>query len=149
MQRSLYHNEATNDNEILNTEVPDGIDGQVKDITERCMTTCGRAAGTRAKIRSRARKEGSVQEVRGCYKQFAEAKHHEYRSWVDKKVFDIDMRKVKPKNCVTGRWVLNIKTDKQGKFLKAKARWALRDFQDIQKEYLQTDPLPPQDLDFG
>ena len=30
-------------------------------------------------------------------------------------------------------------TDKQGNFLRAKARWVLRGFQDKQKEYLQTD----------
>ena len=105
------------------------------------MATCGKAAGTSAKMRSRARKEASAQEVRGYYnKQFAEAKHLDYRSWIDNEVFDlIDMRKVKPRNYVTGRWVLAIKTDKQGNFLRAKARWVLRGFQDKQKEYLQTD----------
>ena len=77
-------------------------------------------------MRSRARKEASAQEVRGYYKQFAEAKHLEYKSWVDNEVFDlIDMRKVKTKNYVPRRWVLTIKTDKQGNFLKAKARWVL------------------------
>ena len=49
------------------------------------------------------------------------------------------MRKFKPKNYVTGRWVLTIKTDKQGNFFRAKARWVLRGFQDKQKDYLQTD----------
>ena len=72
--------------------------------------------------------------------EVAEAKHLEYKSRVDNEVFDlIDMRKVKPKKDVTGRWVFTIKTDKQGNFLKAKARWVLRDFQDTQKEYQQTD----------
>ena len=103
------------------------------------MATCGSAAGTRAKMRSRARKEASTQEVRGYYKQLAEAKHLEYRSWVDNEVSDlIDLRKVKPRNFVTGRWVLTIKTDKQGNFFKAKARCVLRGFQDKQKEYQQT-----------
>ena len=91
-------------------------------------------------MRSRARKEASAQEVRGYGKQFAEAKHLGCRSCGDNKVFDlIDLRKVKPRNYVTGRWVLTIKTDKQGNFLRAKARWVLRGFQDKQKEYLQTD----------
>ena len=64
----------------------------------------------------------------------------EYGSWVDNEVFDlIDMSKVKPRIFVTGRWVLTIKTDKQGNFLRAKARWVLRGFQDKQKEYQQTD----------
>ena len=49
------------------------------------------------------------------------------------------MRKIKSRNSVTGRWVLTIKTEKQGNFLKAKARWVLRGFHDKQKEYQQTD----------
>ena len=90
------------------------------------MTACGKAAGIRAKRRSRARKEASAQEVRGYYKQFAEAKHQEYKSWVDNEVFHlVDLRKVKPSIYVTGRWVLTITTDKQGNFLNAKARWVL------------------------
>ena len=86
VQRSLFFNEAPNGYEIIKTEVPNGVDGQTRDMLERCMTTCGRAAGTRAKMRSRARQEASAQEVKGCYKQFAEAKHLENRSWVDNKV---------------------------------------------------------------
>ena len=50
-----------------------------------------RQAGTRAKMRSRARKEASAQEVRGYCKQFAEAKHLEYKSWVDSEVFLISL----------------------------------------------------------
>ena len=104
------------------------------------MATCGKVARTRAEMRSRARKEASAQEVRGYFKQFAEARHLEHRSLVDNEVFDlIDMRKFKPRNYVTGRWVLTIKTDKQDNFLRAKARWVLRGFQDKQKEYMQTD----------
>ena len=122
LQRSLYLNEATNDYEIIKTEVPDGVDGQTRDMLERCMTTCGRAAGTRAKMGSRARKETSAQEVRGYNKQFAAAKHLAYRSWVDNKVFDhIDLRQVTPRN-YGKRWVLTIKTDKQGNFLRAKGQ---------------------------
>ena len=139
VQRSLCLNGATNDFNSIKVEVPKGVDGQTRDMLERCMATCGRVAGTRAKMRSRARKEASAQEVRGYWEQFAEAKHLEYRSWVDNEVCDlIEMRKVKP-NYVTGRWVLTIKTDKQGNFLRAKAWWVLRGFQCKQKEYLQTD----------
>ena len=99
-------------------------------------------------MRSRARKEASAQEVREYYKQFAEAQHLEHRSWVDSEVFDpIDLRKVKSKNYVVKRWVLNIKTDKQGDFLKETARRISRDFHDKQQEYQQTDS--PQDPDFG
>ena len=103
------------------------------------MTICGEAAGFRAKRRSCARKESSVKEVRGYYKQFAEAKHMEYKSWVGGEVFDlVDLRKVKPGNYATGRWVLTIKTDKQVNFFMAKARWVLRGFPDEQEEYQQT-----------
>ena len=111
-------------------------------MLERCMGNCGRAAGTTAKMRSRARKEASAQEVRGYYKQFAETKHLEHKSWVENEVFDLgDVRKVKPKNYETRRMVLTIKTDKQGNFLKLKARWVLRGFQDKQKEYPRTDSV--------
>ena len=131
---------AANDFDNIKVEVPKGVDGLTRDMLERCMATCGEAAGTRAQMRSRARKEASAQEVRGYCKQFAEAKHLEYKPWVDNEVFDlIDMRKFKSRNYVTGRWVLTIKTDKQGNFLRAKARWVLRGFQDKQKDHLQTD----------
>ena len=133
-QRSLCLNGATNDFDNIKVEVPKRVDGQTGDMLERCI------ARTRAKMRSRARKEASAQEVRGYFEQFAEAKHLEYRSCIDNEVFDlIDMRKFTQRNYVTGRWVLTIKTDKQGNFLKAKARWVLRGFQDKLKEYLQTD----------
>ena len=120
----------------MKVEVPKGVDAGTRDVLERCMATCERAAGTKTKRRSRARKEASAQEVRGNNNQFAEAKHLEYRSWVDQKRFliiDMKKKKKKPRNCVTGRWVLTIKTDKQGNVLKAKARWLLRGFQDKQK----------------
>ena len=143
VQRSLYLNEMTKNFSNIQVGVPKGVDGRSRDVLEQCMTICGRAAGTTAKMRSRARKEASAQEVRRYYRQFAEAKHLEYKSWVDNEVFDlVDLRKVKSRNYVTRRWVLTIKPTKQGNFLKAKARWVLRGFQDKQKEL-------PKDQDFG
>ena len=63
-------------------------------------------------MRSRAGKEASALEVRGYHKQLAEAKHLEYRSWVDNEVFHlIDMRKVGPRNYVTGPCVVTFKTE--------------------------------------
>ena len=51
----------------------------------------------------------------------------------------VDMRKLKVKNYITGRWVLTVKRDKNGNFQKCKARWVLRGFQDTQHWDLQTD----------
>ena len=130
----------TDDFGNIQVEVPKGVDGRTRDVLEQCTTACGKAAGSKAKGRSRGRKEASVKAVSGYYKPFAEAKHLEYKSWVDNEVFDlVDLRQVKPRNYVTGRWVLAINTDEQGNVLKAKARWVLRGFQDKQKEYQQTD----------
>ena len=140
VKRSLSLDEVSNDYSSIQVSLPSEVNSKTRDMLERCMATCGKAAGARAKMRSRARKEASAQEVRGYYKQFAGAKHLEWKSLIDKDVFDlVDLRKFKPKKSVTGRWVLTIKTDKQGNFLRAKARWVLRGFPDNRRHYLQTD----------
>ena len=74
VQRILCLNEVTNDFGNRKVEVPRRVDGPTRNMLERCMATCGKAAGTTAKMRSRARKEASAQEVRGHNKQFAETK---------------------------------------------------------------------------
>ena len=86
------------------------------------------------------RKEATQQEKRELAKQFLEAKKAECQSWFDNDVFEIvDLRKVRVRNFVKGRWVLTVKKDKDGKFLKCKARWVLKGFQDKQKDSQQTD----------
>ena len=87
VQRSLCLDVLINDWSRTQDRVRKGVNSQTRDMLERCMATCGKAAGTRAKMRSRARREASAQEVRGNFKQFAEAKHLEYKSWVDNDVF--------------------------------------------------------------
>ena len=73
-------------------------------------------------------------------KQIKQAKLEEFRSFLDFTAMKFrDRRKRKIENFVTGRWVLTIKTDKDGKFKKFKARWVCRGFQDAQKWDLQTD----------
>ena len=140
VQRSLCLEEVTDEFSRTRVELPNGVENQTRDLLERCMATCGKVSGARANRKFRARKEASAQEVRGYHKQFARAKHLEWKSWIDNAVFDLtDLRKFKPKNYVTSRRVVTIKTDKQGKFLRAKARWVLRGFQDKQKDFLQTD----------
>ena len=80
------------------------------------------------------RKEATQQEKRQFAKQFLEAKQAECKSWFDNDVFElVDMRKLKIRNYVAGRWVLTIKKDKDGNFLKCKARWVLKGFQDSQQ----------------
>ena len=74
VQRSLHLNEVTNGYEIIKTKVPNGVDGQTRDMLERSMTTCGRAAGTGAKMRSRTRKEASAQEVQRILQTFCGSK---------------------------------------------------------------------------
>ena len=140
VQRSLCLDEVINDSSSAQVEFPKVVDRQTRDMLERCMATCGKAAGARVQSRSRSREEASAQEVRGYYKQFAEAKRLEWKSWIDDEVFDlVDLRKDKPKSYVTERCVLTIKTERQSKFLRATARWVLRGFQDRQKDYLRTD----------
>ena len=87
------------------------------------------------------RKEATASEKRQMKKQFDEAKQAEYQSRLDNEVFElVDTRKLgQIKNNVPGRWVLTIKRDKDGNFLKTKARWVLRGFQDRQKDSQQTD----------
>ena len=46
VQRSLCLNGAANDFDNIKVEVPKGVDGQTRDMLERCMATCGRASGT-------------------------------------------------------------------------------------------------------
>ena len=60
VKRLLYFNEMTKGFDSKNVEVPTGVDAREP---ETCMVTCGKAAGTGAKMRSRARKEASAQEV--------------------------------------------------------------------------------------
>ena len=84
--------------------------------------------------KNRARKEATLKELKVYARMFIEARSAEIKSWFDNDVFDlVDIRKFKPKNFVTGRWVLTVKRDRDGKFQKCKARWVLRRFQDCQK----------------
>ena len=67
--------------------------------------------------KNRARKEATLKELKVYARMFIEAKSAEIKSWFDNNVFDlVDIRKFKPKNFVTGRWVLTVKRDRDGKF---------------------------------
>ena len=58
--------ERTNDFDNMKVEVPKGVDGLTGDMLERCVVACGRAAGTKAKMR--------------------------YKSWIDNEVsYTIDL----------------------------------------------------------
>ena len=87
VQRPLCLEEVTDDSGSTRDELPNGVDNQTRNMLERCMETCGKVAGARAKRKSRARKGASAQEVRRYYKQFVEAKHLGWKSWIDKMRF--------------------------------------------------------------
>jgi hypothetical protein len=97
-------------------------------------------SSSKPKAKNRARKEVTQLEQRQYRHQDLEAKMSEHKSWVDNDVYYIvDMSKHPPKHFVKGRWVLIVKRDKDGKFVKCKARWVLKGFQDKQKLDQQTD----------
>ena len=67
--------------------------------------------------------QGSLKDLKIYAKLFVEAKSAEVKGWFDNDVFDlVDVRTFKPENFVTGRWVLTVKRDWDGKFQKCKAR---------------------------
>ena len=116
------------------TECYNITDSEVHEL-EQAMRTAGRP-----NTKNRARKEASIADLRKYREKFDQAKRDEIKSWLDNDVFDlVDSRKMHCRNYVTGRWVLTIKTDQNGNFLKCKARWVLRGFQDKQKNDQQTD----------
>ena len=97
-------------------------------------------ASSTSALTGKKRKGATATETKAYQKQFLEAKHLECKSWLDNAVFDlVDTRKIHVRNWVTGRWVLTLQRDKDGNFLKTKARWVLRGFQDKQKNDQQTD----------
>ena len=70
------------------------------------------AKAASAKRPDRSRKEATATDIKQFYKDFAKAKQDEYKSWVDNDVFElVDLRKVKCKNFVRGRWVLTVKRE--------------------------------------
>ena len=97
-------------------------------------------SSSRPKAKNRARKEVTQLEQRQYRQRFLEAKMSEHKSWVDNDVYDlVDMSKHPPNKFVKGRCVLTVNRDKDGKFVKCKARWVLKCFQDKQKLDQQTD----------
>ena len=83
--------------------------------------------------------KASAREVRECHKQFAEAKLLEWKSWVDNEVFLSRWSEGDQTEERRDQTMGTHQRDRQGNFLRAKARWVLRGFQDKQKDYLQTD----------
>ena len=61
----------------------------------------------------------------------------------------VDLRKVKPKNYVTERWILTIKTGKHGNFLRAKLDGYCEVPKINRKITCRPILLRPQDQDFG
>ena len=63
VQRSLCLDELTNDSSSTQVEIPRGVDSHTRDMLERCVATCGKAARARAKRRSHARKQASYEDT--------------------------------------------------------------------------------------
>ena len=83
---------------------------------------------TKLKRPDRSRKEATATDQKKYLKDCLEAKLKEDQSWVDNDVFElVDLRKVACKNFVRGRWVLTIKRDKDGNFVKVKADGFFKD----------------------
>ena len=79
-------------------------------------------ASTTSALIGKKRKEATATEISAYQKQFLEAKHLERKPWLDNEVFDlVHTRKIQVRNWVTGRYVLTLKRDKDGNFLKSKA----------------------------
>ena len=79
-----------------------------------------------ATCKNRARKEATLEELKVNAKLLVDAKRAEMKHRFESNVFDlVDIRKLKPKNknFVTGRWVLTVKRDRDGKFQTCKACW--------------------------
>ena len=74
-------------------------------------------------------------------KVIRQAKLEEFHSYLDNDAVRLtDRRKLAANvNYLTGRWVLTVKVDKNGKFQKFKARWVCRGFQDRHGWEQQTD----------
>ena len=43
--------EVIDDSSSTRVELPNGVDNETRDMLERCVATCGKAAGARAKMR--------------------------------------------------------------------------------------------------
>ena len=110
-------------------------------LLDLSLTSMSYAATPLWKRKKKARAEATAIDVRTFSKQFVKAKADEIASWRENGgAYDlVDMRKIKPQNYVTGRWVLTIKRDMNGNCVRCKARWVLRGFQDKQKWDQQTD----------
>ena len=139
MQQSLCLDEVIDDSSSAHVEFPKGVDSQNQRHAGMLCGHLWKAAGARARgdpVHERKHQLGKYEDTTSSLLK----RNTSSEILIDNEGFDlVDLRKAKPKNFVTGRWVLTIKTDKQGNFFKAKARWVLRGFQDKQKDHLQTD----------
>ena len=91
VQWSLCLDELTNDSSSAQVQLPKGV----------VWPPCGKAAGARAKRRSRVRKEASALEVRRYHKQFGYTKHLEWKSWIMRILWSAVIKKNKFSSLVT------------------------------------------------
>ena len=99
--------------------------------------------------KNRARKEATLKELKVYARLFIEAKSAEIKSWFDNDVFDlVDIRKFKPKNFVTGRWVLTVNGTGTASSRNAKRDGCCGDFKTDKKMHNKQIALRQHDQDF-
>ena len=105
------------------------------------MTTCGEAAGIKAKRRSRARKEASAKEVKEIFKTVCWSKTLHIPGLTMKFSIFLIWGRSHRETMYTGRWVLIIETDKQGILHQGKSKMGIERFP-RQTEGISADGFP-------
>ena len=114
VQRSLCLDEVIDDSSSTRVELPKGVDNQTRDMLERCMATCGKAARSESQEEIPCTKRSiSPRKCEDTTSSLLKRNTSSGNPGLTMKFVISLMRKFKPKNCVTGRWVLTIKTDKK------------------------------------
>ena len=136
VQRSLYLDEVTNNSGSTQFDVSKGVDSRTRDMLERCMATCGKAAGARAKMRSRARNKHQLRKYEDTVNSLLKKNISSTNPELTTRFLNImDTRKIMTRNYVTG----TMGAQPSRRTNTAKAKWVLRGFLDKQKERQQTD----------
>ena len=121
VQRSLCLEEVTDDSSSTRVELPNGFDNETRARLERSIATCGKPQEQEPKSDLAHEKKGQPREYGDTTINLLERNTSSGNPGLRMRFLNVvDLRKFKPKNYVTNRWVLTIKTDKQSNFLRSK-----------------------------